>query len=146
MDGSVLFIDDGGLKNENARPAAQWQRLAGRYLAPRLGGLPEAWAAANADVSEQVLRAYEAHFTADPFASWGAHWADYEEAWLGGMCQAVGVTGPVQSAERRRNPAATPGGASAAHCLGRVLLGARRLPDRDARPRLLHQPVRAGPG
>jgi phosphoglycolate phosphatase-like HAD superfamily hydrolase len=98
----VLFLDDGGVMNDNTRRGRQWQRLAGRYLAPRLGGAPEAWAAANAAVAERLFRAYEAHFCAKPDASWTAYWAGYEEAWLGGMCAVVGATPPVREAARRR--------------------------------------------
>ncbi len=31
----VLFIDDGGLLNDNALRAPEWQRLIGEYFPPR---------------------------------------------------------------------------------------------------------------
>ncbi len=98
----MFFLDDGGVMNETTRRGLQWQRLVGQYLAPRLGGAPEAWAVANAEAAERLFRDYEAHFGAVPCASWTAFWADYEEAWLGGMCAAVGVVPPVREAARRR--------------------------------------------
>ena len=98
----MLFLDDGGVMNENTRRGWQWQRLAARYFAPRLGGVPEAWAAANAEVAARLFREYEAHFGADAAASWTAYWAGYEEDWLGGMCAAVGVTPPPDRATRLR--------------------------------------------
>src|ERR687884_67260 len=71
--------------NENTRRGLQWQRLAARYFAPRLGGVPEAWAAANAEVAARLFREYEAYFSADAAASRTAYWAGYEEDWLSGM-------------------------------------------------------------
>lgn len=70
------------------------QHLVGPYLAPRLGGTLDAWAAANAEVTGQLFQAYEVHFRTAPGASWSAYWADYEEAWLADMCAAVGVAPP----------------------------------------------------
>ena len=98
----MLFLDDGGVLNENTRRGLQWQRLVARYLVPRLGGAPEAWAAANAEVAARLFREYEAHFGADAAASWATYWAGYEEDWLGGMCAAVGVLPPPDRATRLR--------------------------------------------
>jgi phosphoglycolate phosphatase-like HAD superfamily hydrolase len=97
----ALFLDDGGVMNQNERRGPQWQRLVGRYLAPRLGGAPEAWAAANFEVASRFFREHEAHFTADPGASWSAYWASHEEDWLVGMCGLVGVAPPSDRARRR---------------------------------------------
>jgi len=81
--------------NENAPRGQQWQRLVGQYFSPRLGGAFEAWAAANADVASRLFIEYETHFSADPGASFGTYWARYQEAWLSGMCAAVGVALPA---------------------------------------------------
>ncbi len=42
-DVTQLFIDDGGVLNDNERRGAEWRRLIGEYLSPRLGGEPPAW-------------------------------------------------------------------------------------------------------
>jgi len=39
----VVFLDDGGVLNDNDRRAVEWRRLLGEFFAPRLGGTPEAW-------------------------------------------------------------------------------------------------------
>jgi hypothetical protein len=39
----VVFLDDGGVLNDNERRAPEWRRLLGEFFAPRLGGTPEAW-------------------------------------------------------------------------------------------------------
>jgi hypothetical protein len=55
MTRPALFIDDGGVMNENVRRGRQWERLVGQYFSPRLGGAPEAWAAANANVVNRLF-------------------------------------------------------------------------------------------
>ena len=57
-----LFIDDGGVMNDNARRAPQFARLVGKYMPPRLGGSPEAWAAANTEVATGLFERHFAHF------------------------------------------------------------------------------------
>src|ERR1700694_4626388 len=132
----ALFIDDGGVMNENARRGRQWQRLVGEYFSPRLGGAPEAWAAANAQVVHRLFAEYETHFDADPGASFLKYWATYQEAWLSGMCTAVRVALPADRAAwsrlcreceafvTRRVRAANPGVIQAVrrlHAIGYVL-------------------------
>jgi FMN phosphatase YigB (HAD superfamily) len=102
VDRPALFIDDGGVMNENARRATQWARLVAHYLVPLLGGAPEAWAAANSAVAVRLFQDYEAYFSVDPGASWSAYWATYEDDWLSGMCAAVGVEPPADRAARLR--------------------------------------------
>lgn len=48
----VVFVDDGGVLNDNHLRAPQWRRLLGEYLVPRLGGTPEASATANGTKAE----------------------------------------------------------------------------------------------
>lgn len=102
MGRPALFLDDGGVLNENTRRGLQWQRLVARYLVPRRGGAPEAWAAANFAVASRLFREYEAYFAVDPGASWTAYWAGYEDDWLSGMCAAVGVVPPADRTARLR--------------------------------------------
>lgn len=98
----MVFLDDGGVMSENARRAPQFARLVARYLVPRLGGAPQAWAAANLEVATRLFERYAAHFGEFPRASWHAFWDDYEDAWLGGMCRLVGVQGPDDRLTRKQ--------------------------------------------
>jgi hypothetical protein len=43
----TVVLDDGGVLNDNARRAPQWQRLVGAFFPDVLGGTPEGWAEAN---------------------------------------------------------------------------------------------------
>ena len=46
----AIFIDDGGVMNDNERRGQQWLRFLAEYLVPRFGGDHRAWEAANLEV------------------------------------------------------------------------------------------------
>ena len=56
MLGPALFLDYGCVMTYITLRRRQWQRLVVRYFAPRLGGAPAAWAAANAAVAARLAR------------------------------------------------------------------------------------------
>ena len=93
----VLFLDDGGVMNDNALRGPQWQRLVGEYLAPRLGGDREAWAAANLIVVERQIARVVAPSVHDDVIAWNR---EEDERWLREMCELVGVRAPVDFEER----------------------------------------------
>ena len=95
LDGiTTVFIDDGGVLNNNRLRGPQWARLCGEFLAPRLGGTPEAWSAANPVVFGLLWSGDFGPGGSTKFASFREWSAAYYEAWLTGMCQAVGVQLP----------------------------------------------------
>jgi HAD superfamily hydrolase (TIGR01509 family) len=51
----IIFLDDGGVMNDNNARALQWQRLVGEYFVPLLGGSPEAWSRANRVVTDRLF-------------------------------------------------------------------------------------------
>jgi len=51
----VIFLDDGGVMNDNSQRASQWQRLVGEYFMPLLGGTSEAWIEANRIVTSDLF-------------------------------------------------------------------------------------------
>jgi HAD superfamily hydrolase (TIGR01509 family) len=93
VPGLVVFLDDGGVMNDNRRRAQQWQRLVGGFFTPLLGGTPEAWAEANRIVAAGLFdpAAWRARLRAAP------DYASFERAylldWLSQMCALVGVPG-----------------------------------------------------
>ncbi len=97
MSISTIFLDDGGVLNDNERRAAEWRRLVGEFLAPRLGGAPEAWGEANGVVFERQWErfvawqqlAIERDEHVDFFGS-----AEERQRWLREMCEHVGVVAP----------------------------------------------------
>jgi HAD superfamily hydrolase (TIGR01509 family) len=94
VPGLVVFLDDGGVMNDNRRRSQQWQRLVGEFFTPLLGGTPEAWAEANRIVAVGLFdpAAWRARLRAAP------DYASFERAylldWLSQMCALVGVPGP----------------------------------------------------
>lgn len=97
MPQPVIFLDDGGVMNDNIQRGPQWQRLVGEFFMPLLGGTAEAWSEANRMVVERLLEpsAWEARLQlASSYASFDRA---YQLDWLGEMCELVGV--PVPPAE-----------------------------------------------
>jgi phosphoglycolate phosphatase-like HAD superfamily hydrolase len=93
-DVRVVFIDDGGVLNDNERRAPEWRRLLGEYLPPRLGGAPEAWAAANVSVFARSWARYLDRIRTGSQRGIDA-WIRADRAqWLVEMCDLVGVTAP----------------------------------------------------
>jgi phosphoglycolate phosphatase-like HAD superfamily hydrolase len=96
LDGiRVVFVDDGGVLNDNERRAPQWRRLLGEYLTPRLGATPEAWADANVGAFERSLARYLAHVRSVGDTRGIDRWAREERrVWLIDMCEQAGVAVP----------------------------------------------------
>jgi FMN phosphatase YigB (HAD superfamily) len=91
----VVFIDDGGVLNDNEVRAPQWRRLLGEYLAPRLGGTREAWASANVGAFERSWARYVDHVERAGDARGIERWIrDDRRRWLIDMCEQVGVAVP----------------------------------------------------
>lgn len=92
----TLFIDDGGVLNDNARRGPEFLRLIAEFFPPRLGGTPEAWGEANRATFRRVIAEHEAAITAPDAYLQG--YETYERAWLRAMCEYVGVTPPEGNA------------------------------------------------
>ncbi len=90
----VIFLDDGGVMNDNRRRGAQWRRLVGEYFAPRLGGSREAWAQANGAVTTELFepRAWRARLLAS--TDYRGFDCQYHLDWLAAMRRIVGVASP----------------------------------------------------
>ncbi len=91
----TIFIDDGGVMNDNALRAVQWRRLVGEFFAPRLGGDQVSWARANwAFIADEpwlmVLRMFEEQ----PQLGFQKLHENYLWEWLRSMCDRVGVVFP----------------------------------------------------
>lgn len=93
----TLFLDDGGVINDNALRPEQWQRHVGAFFAPRLGGEPQAWAKANRLV---VAALWSGGYVERRFGRADVAFADFERAyaerWLAGMCEQVGIEAPPE--------------------------------------------------
>src|SRR6266568_7009169 len=90
----MVFLDDGGVMNDNRRRALQWQRLVSEYFVPLLGGSPEAWSRANRVVADRLFEpdAWRRRVHAAP--DYRSFDRDYQVDWLRGMCELVGIETP----------------------------------------------------
>jgi HAD superfamily hydrolase (TIGR01509 family) len=89
---TVIFLDDGGVMNDNEIRAPQWRRLVAEFFVPRLGGEREAWAEANRVVAPTVWTIWEERLRS--LGDYPTFDRGYQIDWLGGMCDLVGVPRP----------------------------------------------------
>ena len=93
----VVFIDDGGVLNDNERRATQWRRLLGEYLVPRLGGTPEGWARANVGVFERSWARYLAQLDRAGDGPGVEAWIrEDRRVWMIEMCEELGIPAPPE--------------------------------------------------
>jgi FMN phosphatase YigB (HAD superfamily) len=91
-----IFIDDGGVMNDNTLRAPEWRRLVGEYFSPRLGGDKHAWSEANRVVFERILPVLEVGHQAQDYVPW---YDSYQVIWLREMAAYVGVRAPLDDDE-----------------------------------------------
>jgi HAD superfamily hydrolase (TIGR01509 family) len=94
MSGVAIFLDDGGVMNNNDVRAAQWQQLVGEYLAPLLGGDREQWTEANKIAAPAAWHAFTKAVEPNPETSFEPLGREMDRAWLASMCEIVGVDTP----------------------------------------------------
>ena len=87
-----LFLDDGGVLNDNSLRGPEWLRLIGEFMPARLGGTAEQWASANQVVFSQVWGNLQKRLP--DFASHQVFQRTYATTWMRGMCAHVGITPP----------------------------------------------------
>jgi FMN phosphatase YigB (HAD superfamily) len=94
----TIFLDDGGVINDNSLRGPQWRRLVGEFFPPRLGGTAAAWSEANGAIFPAVWYRFIARLQ-----DWDAATRSYQRElelydldWLRSMCAVVGVEPPVE--------------------------------------------------
>jgi HAD superfamily hydrolase (TIGR01509 family) len=90
----VLFVDKGGVLIDNTTLSAQWRRLIGEFLAPRLGGGPEEWGAANVPAFERQWARFQQAAAAGGPADIRGFFAKDARQWFFDMCDAIGIERP----------------------------------------------------
>ena len=91
----AVFLDDGGVMNDNETRSLQWQNLVAEYLAPKLGGNPDDWGEATRIVAELEFKMYNEHPWQRPDAEHLKFRERVYEDWLSRMCEQVGVDAPA---------------------------------------------------
>ena len=88
----VLFLDDGGVLNDNALRGPEWLRLIGGFMPARLGGTADQWAHANSVVFPRVWGDIVKRLPS--FATHREFQRAYSVEWMRAMCARVGVQPP----------------------------------------------------
>ncbi|MHA2313794.1 MAG: HAD family hydrolase [Candidatus Hermodarchaeia archaeon] len=89
----AVFLDDGGVLNNNELRAPQWQELIAQYFAPRYGGDHNAWMQANRIAFENLMKSWE-KAKLEPKIDFNAFWQTESELWITTMFHHVGVSPP----------------------------------------------------
>jgi hypothetical protein len=92
----IIFLDDGGVMNDNNVRALQWRRVVGEYFVPLLGGSPQAWSHANRVVTDRLLEPDAWRRRVQAAADYRSFERDYQVEWLRGMCELVGIETPPE--------------------------------------------------
>ncbi len=88
----TLFLDDGGVLNDNGLRGPEWLRLVGEFMPARMGGTAEQWSSANRTVFPRVWE--ELLKRLPTFANHQEFQQTYATDWMSAMCTHVGVTPP----------------------------------------------------
>ncbi|MFC2038226.1 HAD family hydrolase [Chloroflexota bacterium] len=91
---SSIFLDDGGVLNDNNLRGPEWLRLIGEFMPVRMGGTVDQWARANQKVFPEVWENIQARLP--EFVSYRDFERSYILNWMGGMCAHVGVATPTE--------------------------------------------------
>ena len=87
-----LFLDDGGVLNDNSLRGPEWLRLIGEFMPGRMGGTARQWASANEVVFPQVWGSLQKRLPG--FTSHQVYQRTYATDWMSGMCAQIGITPP----------------------------------------------------
>ena len=87
-----LFVDDGGVLNDNSLRGLEWLRLIGEFMPTRVGGTAEQWAKGNLVVFPQVWGELQKRLP--EFTSHREFWRTYATNWMNCMCAYVGISPP----------------------------------------------------
>lgn len=88
----TLFLDDGGVLNDNRLRAPEWRRLIGEFMPNRMGGTAERWMTANHLVFPRVWDDLQERMPR--CASHQEFQRTYAVSWMGGMCGYLGIAPP----------------------------------------------------
>ena len=97
---AALFLDDGGVLNDNRVRARQWQSLVAAYFPPHLGGASARWFEANGTIFWQAFARMNARLERwqDDDGAYDRELDRYYVDWLRSMCDEVGVAAPASDA------------------------------------------------
>ncbi|MHA2224856.1 MAG: HAD family hydrolase [Candidatus Hodarchaeales archaeon] len=90
----VIFLDDGGVMNDNNLRFHQWRDLVGQYFSPRYGGTIQKWRQANTYALNQLLERYEKTVQKNPKIDFNNYWYKEQIQWLTNMFNHAKINPP----------------------------------------------------
>lgn len=78
----VIFLDDGGVLNDNSIRAIQWRNLIPQFFSPRFGGSHDRWKEANTYAMNNLLNNYENLSKANPYADYDCYKGKERDQWI----------------------------------------------------------------
>ncbi len=94
---SCIFLDDGGVLNDNKLRAPQWRELIADFFVPRYGRSREQWKEANTVAFGQFLHNYAEKYSNRVNFDFIEAWNEEDVLWLTTMFEHVGLTPPPDS-------------------------------------------------
>ena len=90
----AIFLDDGGVMNDNERRAPQWRKLVALYFSSRYGGLIKDWENASKQVFTKVFDRYERTVRETPMIDYINFCRHEQIEWLTDMFTFLQITPP----------------------------------------------------
>ena len=88
----AVFIDDGGVLNDNRVRGCEYRALIGEFMSARFGGSAQQWAEANGRTFSPLWADLQSRIT--DFTTHEAYQREYELLWIHRMCCSMGVPTP----------------------------------------------------
>lgn len=92
MSSPLLFLDDGGVMNDNRLREPEWKRLVAEFFGSRFG--PGDWAAANARALEVEMRLFSEFLTTKKGRGFNAFIRNVDYLWIKTMFEFIGLEVP----------------------------------------------------
>ncbi len=93
----VIFLDDGGVMNDNQIRGGQWQELVAQFFIPRFGGMKAEWKSANRYALIRFMEKYERIMHKTPLLDFNPFLETMMDRWLTDMCKKVKINPPPHS-------------------------------------------------
>ncbi|PWI47828.1 hypothetical protein CEE45_09965 [Candidatus Heimdallarchaeota archaeon B3_Heim] len=90
----VIFLDDGGVMNDNNLRASQWRELIAQYFSPRYGGTINIWKSANRYAFTRLWNRYQQIITDTPLIDFNKFWEEEMSQWLTEMFTIADINPP----------------------------------------------------
>lgn len=90
----AVFLDDGGVMNDNRLRGIQWQKMIGEYFSPKYGGEPHQWAEANFEFIDDIVAEYNINLEEEKLQDYQEFHDNYISRWITSMFNHVGIQPP----------------------------------------------------